>query len=154
MTAGRWSVAFKRCRSCETSTVRHHARGLCRSCYGAERAATIGSWPIWLRVCLACGGRDGLAYRAAGLCRRCHRRADRAGVLSFWRMICTVRRARIGGGDREVLVSVIRTVGVTATAWMIDQDKQITIEQAVGDRPIDNATASAIMDAFIRIHDE
>ena len=69
-------------------------------------------------------------------------------------MICTVRRARAGGGDREVLVSVIRNVGVSAVACMIDQDKQITIEQATGHRPIDDETASAIMDAFLRVNDE
>ena len=152
--AERWAVAFTRCRGCRTVHIKHHANGLCRSCYSAGRTATVGSWPAWLRVCLACRGRDGLAYRAAGLCRRCHRRALRAGVLSFWRMICTVKRAMDGDGDRDVLVSIIRTVGVTATACMIDQGKQMTIEQATGDRQIDADTASAIMDAFLRVQDE
>ena len=74
--------------------------------------------------------------------------------MQFWRMIFTVRRAKLASGDRSILVSVIRNVGLSATALMIDHDKRVTLEFAIGEREIDRATANAIVDAFLELSNE
>ena len=144
-----WSRSFSRCTSCGSSDVKHHARGLCRSCYSAQRVEDVGRWPESVKTCAACGAGRSAAYRAAGLCRRCHRRAERAGVLVFWRMVHIVRKARDGAGPREVLISVIRTVGLTATAKVIDRERKETLDLAVGDIDVDEETANRIEAAFL-----
>ncbi len=68
-------------------------------------------------------------------------------------MLCTIKRGDVDG-EREVLIAVIRTIGVSATAGMIECDKQATIEFAKGEREIENKAADAIIDAFLRLKDE
>ena len=70
-------------------------------------------------------------------------------MLVFWRMVHIVRKARDGAGPREVLISVIRTVGLTATAKVIDRERRETLDLAVGDLDVDEETADRIEAAFL-----
>lgn len=147
----RWSSVYPSCVKCGTVDVKHHARGLCRSCYSVNRARTKGRWPAGLASCSACGCDTSNAYRSIGLCRRCHRRADRVGVIVFWRLIYLIRKAKQGEGGREVLVSIIRTVGLSATARIIDKERSEVHELALGDKTMDKETADRIEAAFLRV---
>tara|TARA_R100001510_G_C7584352_1_gene156215 strand:+ start:342 stop:566 length:225 start_codon:yes stop_codon:yes gene_type:complete len=72
-------------------------------------------------------------------------------VLPFWRLVYIANKETKRNGDRSVLLNIIRAVGLTATAEIMDKDKNTVREYAVGIRTIDKETAIEIMDAFLKV---
>ena len=147
----KWSIDRDSCDSCGRVEVRHHAKGLCRTCYAAKVSEKTNGWPTWLNACIACKADRSNAYRASGLCRKCHRSAERHGVLAFWRLLFIVKKSKAGAGDRAILLSVIRKVGLSATARIMQEDSKTVYEYAIGMSSIDKEVANRIMDAFIEV---
>lgn len=151
MNGDQWAAGLMCCKACKRDTVRHHAKGLCRTCYAAKQKQARNGWPLWLEGCLACRCGTSQPYRSTGLCRRCHRSAQRHDVLAFWRLVYIAKKETKRNGDRSVLLNIIRAVGLTATAEIMDKDKNTVREYAVGIRTIDKETAIKIMDAFLKV---
>lgn len=87
-------IVCSRCRK----NRKHHSKGLCRSCYGAERTKDI-------RVhCLTCG-RDNMPYAGKNICRSCSviksRKKDHENWKKKHAKVEKERRKRLGDVYRE-----------------------------------------------------
>jgi len=149
----RWSIDRDNCDNCGRIEIKHHAKGLCRTCYAAKAGLKSNGWPTWLSACIACKVDRSHPYRASGLCRKCHRSAERHAVLAFWRLLYIAKKSKAGTGDRAILLSIIRRVGVTATAKIMQEDSKTVYEYAIGMSSIDKEMANRIMDAFIKVEE-
>ncbi len=102
---------------------------------------------MWLDRCVMCGTeRAGLAYRAGGLCKRCHRMAERAGVLEFWRIESILRRDPAVDDVAIILQQIARVIGVAEAARRLDLGASAFRAYAIGGREIpDQVRAQAIL---------
>lgn len=134
-----WSRHGNRCKRCRTDRVKHHANGLCRSCYTRNRAQSVGRWPAYLSRCLMCSGhKSSTNYRSDGLCKRCHTLAGRAGVLVFWRIELQTKRSVDDSDALIVLRQIAKAVGSQQAAHLVGLPVSTFRSYAIGEQPIPN----------------
>lgn len=134
-----WSRHGDTCVECGTNKIKHHAGGLCRSCYTRDRARRVGRWPEWLSRCMMCGGDRSIAnYRSAGLCKRCHAMASSAGVLVFWRTEVKVRRRPEESDAAVIMREIAMMTGSTEAATRFGLCRDLFRSYVKGETAIPN----------------
>lgn len=84
-----------------------------------------------------CGiDKEGTNYRSAGLCKRCHKIASRAGVLVFWRTEVKIRRNDSDCDASVIMKEIAMMVGVTTACERFDLSAEAFRAYAKGEKPV------------------
>jgi len=146
----RWSKHRDECAQCGTVELKHHANGLCRTCYTRERTQATGRWPNYLSGCLMCGQSTERAnYRSIGLCKRCHQMASRAGVLIFWRAEVEMRRNKSQPQAIVVLQRIAQQIGSQAAADELQLSKKTFRDYATGKQKAPDEILNKAIDTWM-----